>query len=296
MQIGANGYLKAIYTHRSVSDSVQQFVDQSTGITHVVKNGIDFGNFANRLWANTDDGQRVTTPSSSRPASVPPALEPAGHYTLQLKNDGNQGGRSAEPAGRAVRLLRLLPRDLQRGPDLPHRPPRRLPAPPRTGLDDLRSRDRPRRDHQPRNALPLRLGHGLHSIRSHRPALNATQTQIGSAIYPDLLTSQTIFYSQGRGSEFFENAHLFDPAVTYTVPVAKRLRPWVKAEVRNMFNSTPLVSQHHDAAGSGQPPRCAGHPDGLHQGQRFRNGNRDDELPVPARVLHLDGHSLLDTP
>ena len=100
MQVGHNGYLKAIYTHRSVDDFVQQFVTRDTGITHVVKNGIDFGNFANRLWANTDDGERVYDALQFQAGIRPTSRwNLQGHYTLQLKNDGNQEGEAPNQPG-----------------------------------------------------------------------------------------------------------------------------------------------------------------------------------------------------
>jgi hypothetical protein len=80
-----------------------------------------------------------------------------------------------------------------------------------------------------------------------------------------------------------------DLAVTYTVPVAKRLRPWVKAEVRNMFNAPAHQLQHHDAAGSGQPQGCPRHPDGLHQGQRFRDGTATANYPFPREFFISTG-------
>src|SRR4029079_10936242 len=286
MQIGHNGYLKAIYTHRNVEDFVQQFVDQSTGITHVVKNGIDFGNFANRLWANTDDGQRVYDAlqfqAGFRPAS---RWNVQGHYTLQLKNDGNQEGEAPNQPGAPSFFSGYYPEIFSEARTFPigH-------------LDDFQR-------HRVRAWTTYDLGIGragtinlgllyrfdsgtAYSIRSTGQALTATQTQIGLANYPDLPTSQTIFYSQGRGSEFFEDAHLFDLAVTYTVPVVKRLRPWVKAEVRNMFNSTPLVSYNITPRPDPASPRDAlGIPTGFIKGSAFGTGTATTNYPFPREFF-----------
>ena len=74
MQIGTSGYLKAIYTHRNVNDFVQTFVTRETGTTDVVKNGVDFGTFANRLWANTNAGER-TYDALAVPGRLPARLQ-----------------------------------------------------------------------------------------------------------------------------------------------------------------------------------------------------------------------------
>ena len=125
-----------------------------------------------------------------------------------------------------------------------------------------------------------------YSIRSTGQALTAVQQAIGGALYPDLPTSQTIYYSQGRGSEFFENAHLFDLAVTYTRADRQAAASLGEGGSAEHVQQHPLISYNiDDTAGSGQPQGCPRHPDGLHQGQLVRDGDRDHELPVPARVL-----------
>ena len=76
VQLGNKGYIKAIYTHRKVTDFVQVFVNTSTGTTTVVKNGVDFGTFSNRALGRTPTTACAsTTASSSRP---PTASPPAG--------------------------------------------------------------------------------------------------------------------------------------------------------------------------------------------------------------------------
>ena len=69
VEIGHGGYVKAIYTHRKVTDFVQQFVTTDTGTTQVVLNGVDLGEFSNQLWGNTNDGLRKYDGCSSRSAT-----------------------------------------------------------------------------------------------------------------------------------------------------------------------------------------------------------------------------------
>jgi hypothetical protein len=52
-------------------------------------------------------------------------------------------------------------------------------------------------------------------------------------------TLQTVFFGE-RGSGDFAGAHLFDLALTYDIKVYKSLRPYVKLDVRNLFNDKTL--------------------------------------------------------
>jgi hypothetical protein len=290
MQIGANGYLKAIYTHRSVSDFVQQFVTTNTGRTDVVQNGIDFGTFANRLWANTDDGQRrydaLQFQAGFRPATH---WNVQGHYTLQIKNEGNQEGEAANQPGTPSAFSGFYPELFNEARTFPI-----------GRLDDFQ-RHRVRAwttyDLALGRAGSLNLGAlyrfdsgTAYSIRSTGQPLTAVQQAIGTSLYPDLPGNQTIYYSQGRGSEFFENAHLFDLAVTYTVPIVKRLRPWVKAEVRNMFNATPLISFNTTTRPDPASPKDAlGIPTGFIKGSAFGTGTATANYPFPREFFISTG-------
>ena len=289
MQIGTSGYLKAIYTHRDVSEFVQQFVTRDTGITNVVRDGVDFGQFANRLWANTNDGERrydaLQFQAGFRPASK---WNVQGHYTLQLKNDGNQEGEGTNQPGAPSFFSGFYPEIFNEARTFPI-----------GRLDDFQR-------HRVRAWSTYDLGIGragslnlgllyrfdsgtAYSIRSTGQALTAVQTQIGSAIYPDLPQSQTIFY-QGRGTENFEDAHLFDVALTYTVPIVKRLRPWVKAELRNAFNRTPLISYNITTRPDPASPRDAlGIPTGFIKGASFGTGTATANYPFPREFLISTG-------
>ena len=112
------------------------------------------------------------------------------------------------------------------------------------------------------------------------------QKAIGNALYPTLPSSQSIFYSQGRGSENFENASLFDLALTYSLPLHKTLNVWVKGEARNMFNSTPLISSNITVAPDANSPKDAlGLPTGYIKGANFGKGTGTGNYPFPREFL-----------
>ena len=59
--------------------------------------------------------------------------------------------------------------------------------------------------------------------------------------YARLPASQPIFFG-ARGSQTFASAHLVDLAVTYGVPVWHSVRPWIKVEMLNVFNNQKLLT------------------------------------------------------
>jgi len=54
-------------------------------------------------------------------------------------------------------------------------------------------------------------------------------------------TSQAVYFGE-RGVGAFGDAQMFDLAFTYSVPAFRELRPWIKAELFNLFNDQSLVS------------------------------------------------------
>lgn len=59
----------------------------------------------------------------------------------------------------------------------------------------------------------------------------------GYAVPP---ASQTVYFGD-RGTEEYQGSHLVDLAMTYSVPVWREMRPWVKVELFNVFNNQNLV-------------------------------------------------------
>jgi hypothetical protein len=125
-----------------------------------------------------------------------------------------------------------------------------------------------------------------YSLRSLGRPLTAVQTDIVSQFYPDAPGSQDIYYAPGRGSETFQSAHLFDLALTYGIPVFKSLRPWAKFEMRNAFNSTPLISFNTTVTPDPASPLDAlGIPTGFVRGASFGKGTSSANYPFPREFL-----------
>ena len=78
--------------------------------------------------------------------------------------------------------------------------------------------------------------------------------------------------------------------MTYAVAVVKRLRPWVKAEVRNMFNSTPLISYNITTRPDPASPKDAlGIPTGFIKGSAFGTGTATTNYPFPREYFISTG-------
>jgi hypothetical protein len=283
VQLGNSGYVKAIYTHRKVTNFVQQFITTATGTTYV--RDID-STFSNRLWANSDEGRRdydgLQFQASYR---FNPEWSIQGNYTIQLKNEGNQEGEAQNQPGAPSLFPGFYPELFT---EARHYPIGRL-----SGFQRHRARAWTTYDLDLGAAGSLNAGllyrfdsGTAYSLRSAGRALTAQQRAIGNALYPDLPASQTIYYAEGRGSETFESQHLFDLALTYSVAVYKRLNVWVKGEARNILNSTPLISHNITVSPDSNSPRDAlGIPTGYVKGASFGRATSTANFPFPREFF-----------
>ncbi len=77
-----------------------------------------------------------------------------------------------------------------------------------------------------------------YSLTLENFSLSDEQIARGAA-YAALPGTQTLYFG-GRGENFFAASHIFGLALTYDVPIYKRLSPYVKFDVRNLFNNQTL--------------------------------------------------------
>jgi hypothetical protein len=286
MQLGQGGYAKAIYTWRDTSSFVQQYVTRSTGATNVVVNGFDFGTFANQLWDNSNAGERTYQGLQFQLGyRVTPRWRVDGHWTLQLKNDGNQEGEGTNTPGAPSIFSGYYPEIFN---EARHYPIGRL--------NDFQK-------HRVRLWTIYDLGLGkfgnlnvgaiyrfdtgsAYSIQALGRALSTTQRAIGSPLYPNLPGSQTLFFADGRGSETFESSHLVDFSVNYSVPVFRTWRPWVKFEVRNAFNKVPLIGYNTTVTPDNNSPLDnLGLRTGYVKGASFGKGTSTAHYPFPREIF-----------
>ncbi|RPI55222.1 MAG: hypothetical protein EHM55_08570 [Acidobacteria bacterium] len=198
-----------------------------------------------------------------------------GHWTVQLKNDGNFEGESPNPTGSVfgdypemLTLARSAPEgrldDFQRSKV-------RLWANYQAGLGRYGSL----------NIAPI---YRYNSARTYSLALNNQPlSAVQAARNPGYAgtPTQQIFFGE-RGSQSFEGFALVDLAVTYGVPVWRSAQPWIKFEIFNMLNNQKLIAWDTTIAADPASARDEfGLPTGYVQGPRFGQATANSHYPTP---------------
>jgi hypothetical protein len=285
-ELNTRGVARVLYTWRKTTNFIEDFIDDpsASGRTTVIEDGIDFGTFDNVEFRNTDVPERryqaLQFQTSYRLGT---RAQIAGHWTVQLENDGNYEGEGTnQPA---------LISDIGDYPELLS-PDRTFPI---GRLDDFQR-------HKVRiwgfynvdlgragsiDIAPLwRINSGLsYSLKAESVPLSAIQLarNPGYANLPGTGArgSQDLYFGE-RGSESFAGYGLVDLGVTYQVPVWRTLRPWVKVEVLNLLNNQKLISWDTTVTPDPSSPLDAnGLPTGFLRGPRFGEATAAGDFPSP---------------
>ncbi len=282
-ELGRRGYARATYVRRKTSNLIDDVITRDLGTTTIIRDGVDFGTYDNTVYRNADDSlfreyQALVFQGRYR---VTDAWSFSGHWTLQVKNDGNFEGEAANQPG-APSLFGDYPESFSADR---HYPVGRL--------DDFQR-------HKVRlwttylldigrfGALDvsgmLRLNSGLtYSLRANGEALSDIQiaraAAAGYANEPNGGT-QTIYFGE-RGSESFEGFAVADLNVGYNVPVFKSVRPYLKFELLNVFNNQTLTSFDTTVAANWNGPLDSlGLPTTFTRGPRFGQASRNGDFPA----------------
>jgi hypothetical protein len=242
-EVGPRGYVKATWVRRKTNNIIDDFIDTTTGQTQIVRNGIDFGTFDNSLYKNADDTlfreyQALVFQGRYR---LSPKWSVQAHYTTQLRNNGNFEGEAANqpgipslygdypevftaernfPEGRLasfqrhkIRLWSIYNMGLGRFGDVDV-----------SGLWRYNS------------ALTYSLvaeGVPLSDIQLARAEAAGYASAPGGG--------EQDLYFDNRGTESFKGYALFDVSLSYSIPVWKSLRPYVKFDVQNVLNNQKQI-------------------------------------------------------
>src|SRR5262249_54078937 len=99
-ELGQRGFAKVTYQHRTWNNFVEDFIQLSNGIVNVNKNGANIGNLTKVIFGNTDDVKRnydaLVFQNNYRFSDV---FTYGAHYTLQMRNKGNNGGEAPNQPG-----------------------------------------------------------------------------------------------------------------------------------------------------------------------------------------------------
>jgi hypothetical protein len=237
------GHAEASYIFRKTTNMIENFLDRTTGTTNVVVAGVSAGTFTNILYKNVDSSvahrqyQAMVFQSQYRLRNN---WSVNGHYTVQLKNDGNYEGEGTNQPGK-VSVIGDYPEAF---PVDRYYPDGRLQGFQRNrmriwsiynfGLGPVGDLSV--------SGLWRVEGERVYSLSIRNVNTTATQRAILKAAgYPDAPTANHIFFGGERGTERFPGYGLLDVDINYNIPVFRSLRPWLKFDVYNLFNNDKLI-------------------------------------------------------
>jgi hypothetical protein len=221
---------------------VEDFQNKTSGFTNVSLLGVSAGSFTNIVYRNTDLAHRqyqaMVFQSRYR---VRNNWSVNGHYTLELKNEGNYEGEGTNTPGSTTWIG-----------DFPEALPESRYWPTGTLQNFQRHRLRLWSIYNfgmgGFGDLSLsglwRVDSGLaYSLAARNQNINATQAAIlAAAGYPDQPNSGHVFFGGERGTERFKGYGLFDTSINYNIPVFRSLKPWVKLDIYNLFDNRKLIA------------------------------------------------------
>ncbi|MBI1876095.1 MAG: TonB-dependent receptor [Acidobacteria bacterium] len=284
------GFLKGQFLMRDMKNFVEDFISLSTGATTVVRNGVNFGTFQNRLYQNTDDPKRYYKGIVFQGRyDLKNGWAVHGHWTMQVDNNGNFEGEATNQPGISS-VLGDYPQAFTKARHFPE-----------GRLNDFQR-------HKGRVWTIYSLGLGrmgdadLAALYRYDSPLTFSYvaTNVGLSVtqrtrlanYATRPTSQAIFFG-ARGAGEFNPSHLVDVAATYTLPrlsLVRSARPWVKFEARNLFNRAPLIGFNTTVTPDPLSPRDElGLPTGYLKGPRFGQGTASGHYPTPRTYLVYAG-------
>lgn len=281
-QLGGRGLAKLTYTYRNYYNFIEDFIDDPSdaGRTSVISDGINFGTFDNIVFRNSDAPERqyqaLLLQSNYR---LMDNLQVEGHWTIQLKNEGNFEGEAANQPG--------IGSELGDYPEILV-PARNFP----TGrLNDFQR-------HKVRLWAIYSQSLGRFGTVDLAPIVRIDSGRTYSLFAADVPLSeiqlarnpgyarlpgggtQTLFFGE-RGSETFEGYALMDLAATYRIPVFRSVSPWVKIEVLNVTNNQKQIAWNTTVQPDPNSPLDAnGLPTGFIRGPNFGRATSNTHYPV----------------
>jgi hypothetical protein len=280
-----NGWVKATFTDRRYSDFIEDFKQIQNGCTNISLNGINAGCVDNTVYRNSNLPKRKYQASELQAHfDVLRQWSIEGNWTHQFKNDGNYEGEGGQALGTSANgdypEMQDYAREVAYG-HLAQYEANRLRAWTTYGLNfgrygGLSAGLLWRYD------SPLTFSYTAVVPRSAQSkALNPGYHNVGNSV--------TIFFGD-RGAGRFNSTSLFDTSLQYSLPVW-RITPWIKFDVRNVFNKLTLY-QYNTAitADPNSPKDALGYPTGFTKNATFgRPISAANSYVVPRTYLLYAG-------
>lgn len=284
-ELGDRGVARATYVWRRAGNFIETFVDRPMldGRTTVVESGFTVGTFDNVYYRNSDAPTRGYQGLQFQGTyRLRPHWTVAGHWTVQLRNNGNYEGESANNPGTGSTLgdypeILVADRNFPEG-----------------RLDDFQR-------HKVRlwTIYSLEMGRFgsvdiapmwrynsalTYSLVANSVPLSLIQ-RAGNPGYVRLPTTQSLFFGE-RGSQEFAGYGLVDLGLTYQVPVWRSARPWIELEVLNVFGNDKLIAWDTTiTADAASMLDANGLPTGYLKGANFGKATSTAQFPRPRPGL-----------
>jgi hypothetical protein len=273
---GARSFVKFLFVQRETSNFIEEFIQFENGRTPIVLNGATLGQLDNILYANSDEMRReYQALQFMGQHRVMDELTVSGHWTVQLKNDGNFEGESPNPTGSVFG-------------DYPEMMTVSRSAP-EGHLDDFqRSKVRLWADYEASlgawGSLHVAPIYRYNSAKTYSLVLNGQPlSAVQAARNPGYAgtPTQQIFFGE-RGSQSFKGYALVDLALTYAIPVWRSAQPWIKFESFNLLNNQKLIGWDTALTADASSARDEfGLPTGYVQGPRYGQATSNSHYPTP---------------
>jgi hypothetical protein len=281
-ELGRKGFAKATYAWRKWNGFLEDEINLSNGIANVTP----APGLLTRVVYDNNDGitrefQQLILQHGYRFRSN---LSWHADYTLQIKNEGNSNAEAANQPGN-FSLLGDFPEVYGTSIDR-YIPMGRLADYQRSKLRIYGTYSQQFGRFGALDLSPLwRVNSGqVYSLSAGAVRLSAIQLGRNPG-YPtndvNANTAQTLFFGE-RGSQDFKGSGVMDFAGTYSIPVWRTAKPWIKFELYNLFNNTKQIAWDTTITPDPASPLDAnGLPTGYIKGARFGQPTNDNQFPQP---------------
>jgi hypothetical protein len=288
MELKRGGFLKMVYTTREYNDFVEDFVDQSTGTTEVITQGVPAGTFSNTVYRNSDfstrDYEAIQLLGRYR-LSDNWTLD--GNWTYQIKNEGNFEGEATNQPG--------VSSDFGDYPEI-RSTAQHYPVGTLNDFAENKIRVWTNYNLGLGRAGNLNLGllmnhdSGRTWSATDTVGRTATQTAICNSIgYVDCFTTQDLFFGQ-RGGVKFSDATTFDFTANYQLPIFKDFDLWIKLDMFNLLDDDTQTSGETDVTANFDGPLDAlGLPTTFTPDADFRDGTANADYSAPREYRFYVG-------
>ena len=283
MALPKSGWVKATLTNRKYTDFIEDFITTDLGCTNISLQGVNVGCVDNALYKNSNLPKRsYQSVDLQSHYDITRNWGVEGNWTHQFKNNGNYEGESGQSIPTTV---------------IGDRPEMQDPREFTTGRLAQFEADRARlwttytlnmgRFGNLSSGLLYRYDSPLTFSYTASIARSAQSKALNPG-YHNAPTSVTLFFGD-RGAGEFNATSLFDASVQYSYPIA-RVTPWIKFDVRNVFNDHTLVAYNTSiTADSTSPKDSVGYATGFTKNATFGRPRGTTDYVLPRQYLVYAG-------